>query len=497
MKIQKKLLKHIYEILIFVLIALPFSIQVVQIVSGIHSKMLEYIQLTSLLVCIIFLIGFYIVNYKRIIKDYKARDKNQIILINKLKEEKENIEKDYFSSIQMNKQMTKIVKRLIEVQKNLRQKNEWLKNFFELSTKILAMTGVEEIVKVIKDFNSNDLSFRRMSIFYKGSEDNLLECICAFGQKDDFEDTLIKKAMTDIKITYRIAQSNTNLKVAIPIISDLRCDGVTFFSISSEHIEKDDIEYFVSICNFITMAIKNAMYYSNLNRQKQEIEQLYEKSTYTNEQLKEMIEELNRSKKELEMKNAEIERFFYETILCLSKAIEYKDRYTKGHCERVVDVALKIADELNLSKEEKDALRIACLLHDIGKIGVKEDILNKMGPLEQDEYEEIKKHPVIGYNIVKDLDFMERIQRVILQHHERVDGKGYPYGLQDDEIDLLAKIIAVADAYDAMTSNRPYRKAFKKEEALNELKRCAGTQFDKSIVEKLILLAQKGMVMFL
>lgn len=123
--------------------------------------------------------------------------------------------------------------------------------------------------------------------------------------------------------------------------------------------------------------------------------------------------------------------------------------------------------------------------------------LNKKEPLLPQEYEEIKKHPLIGYNILKDLDFMERIQKVILQHHERVDGKGYPYGLKDDEIDLLARIISVADAYDAMTSDRPYRRAFTKDEALKELQRCAGSQFDKNIVEKLLSLAQKGMVMFL
>jgi len=358
------------------------------------------------------------------------------------------------------------------------------------------MTEVEEIVRQIENMEIKNLSFKRMSIFYNKSGKNF-DYIYSFGNRDSVEKSLIDNAIKDYKITYRVEQETKTLKVSIPMLSDSGCEGIVFFLIQSKDIEKEDIEYFISICNFITMAIKNSMYYSNLIKQKEEKESLYEKSTYTNERLKEIIEELNRSKQELEKKNAEIQRFYYETILCLSKAIEYKDRYTKGHCERVVDVALKIADELKLSDKEKDALKIACLLHDIGKIGVREDILNKVEPLEKEEYEEIKKHPLIGYNIIKDLDFMDRIQKVILQHHERVDGKGYPYGLKDDEIDLLARIIAVADAYDAMTSDRPYRKAFKKDHALQELIRCAGTQFDKLIVEKLIALAQKGIVMFL
>lgn len=496
MKTQKKPLRHIFEYLVIILIFFPLGIQIAKIFWKLENPMFEYLQLASLFSAMIFFSIFYILKYNTVLKQYRLSEKKQKLIINKLKEEKETIEKGYINSIQMNKEMTSIVKRLIDTQRVLKQKNEWLRSFFELTTEILSLSDVYEIIKLLGSFDGKNLGFLRISVYFK-NQDNVFKHLCYFGKKDLDEELLLKKAKEDVNIAYKIEQKDNLLKIAVPMISEDRCEGVCFFAIRCDFLDKEDINYYISMCNFITIAIKNSIYYSNLKKQKLEIEDLYEKSTYVNERLKETIEELNKSKEELEKKNAEIERFFYEIILCLSKAIEYKDVYTKGHCERVQSIALKIADELELSEDEKDVLRVACLLHDIGKIGIKEEILNKKEPLTEHEYEEIKQHPLIGYNILKDLDFMKRIQKVILQHHERIDGKGYPYGLRGDEIDLLARIISVADAYDAMTSDRPYRRAFSKNEALSELQRCAGSQFDRNIVEKLLSLAQKGMVMFL
>ncbi|WAM31203.1 HD-GYP domain-containing protein [Caldicellulosiruptor naganoensis] len=496
LKTQKKLLKHILEFLVILFICFPLGIQIAKVFWKLKSPMFEYLQLASLSSAMIFFSIFYVLRYGTVLKQYRLSEKKQKLIIDKLKEEKETIEKGYINSIQMNKEMTSIVKRLIDTQRVLKQKNEWLRSFFELTTEILSLSDAYEVIKLLGSFESKSLGFLRISVYFN-NQDNVFKHLCYFGKKDPDEELLLKKAREDVNIAYRMEQKDNLLKIAVPMISEDKCEGVCFFTIRCNFLEKEDISYYISVCNFITIAIKNSIYYSNLKKQKLEIEDLYEKSTYVNEKLKETIEELNKSKVELEKKNAEIERFFYEIILCLSKAIEYKDLYTKGHCERVQSIALKIADELGLSKDDKDVLKVACLLHDIGKIGIKEEILNKKEPLLPQEYEEIKRHPLIGYNILKDLDFMKRIQKVILQHHERVDGKGYPYGLKDDEIDLLARIISVADAYDAMTSDRPYRRAFTKDEALKELQRCAGSQFDKSIVEKLLSLAQKGMVMFL
>ncbi|WAM34317.1 HD-GYP domain-containing protein [Caldicellulosiruptor morganii] len=496
MKQQRKLLRHFLEFLVVVLIFVSLSSQIIRVLFKLKNPALDYLQLATLSFAMVFFSVFYLIRYSSILKQYRLSEKKQKLIISKLKAEKETIERGYINSIQMTKEMTGIVKRLIDTQKMLRQKNEWLKSFFELSTKILSLSEVYEIVKLVGSFEGENLKFLRISVYFNNQDDELKR-LYHFGREDVDEEVLFKKAKEDINIAYKVEEKDNIIKLSIPIISEDRCEGVCFYVLKCSFLEKEDMSYYVSICNFITISIKNSIYYSDLKKQKIELENLYEKSTYMNEKLKETIEELNKSKIELEKKNAEIEKFFYETILCLSKAIEYKDMYTKGHCERVQSIALKIADELGLTEDEKDVLKFACLLHDIGKIGIKEEILNKKEPLLPQEYEEIKKHPLIGYNILKDLDFMQRIQKVILQHHERVDGKGYPYGLKDDEIDLLAKIISVADAYDAMTSDRPYRKAFSKTEALNELQRCSGSQFDRNIVKKLLDLAQKGMVMFL
>lgn len=486
---------RVFEFFLFILIGFPLAVHVAEVFFHIEKPIIEYLQIVTLFCAIVFFTIFYILRYGSILKRYRVFEKKQKVIIKKLKEEKDSIERNYIDSIRLNKEMTNIVKRLIETERNLREKNEWLKNFFELSTKIISLSNVENIVEVIGEYRHEGLRFLRMSVYHNG-EDKRFKILSQFGQKDVYEQLLLNRAKEDFNIAYKI-ENNSLLKIAIPIISEEKCEGICFYVVECKSTSNEDVGYYISMCNFITMAIKNAIYYSDLKKQKLEIEDLYEKSTYMNEKLKETIEELNKSKAELEKKNQEIEKFFYETIVCLSKAIEYKDVYTKGHCERVQSIALKIADELSLSEEEKDVLKVACLLHDIGKIGVKEDILNKKGSLEAHEYEEIKRHPLIGYNILKDLDFTDRIKNVVLQHHERVDGRGYPFGLKDEEIDLLAKIVAVADAYDAMTSDRPYRNAFDKNTALGEIKRCAGTQFDATIVEKLINLAQKGLVMFL
>jgi len=495
LKLRRSLWLGVFEFFLFFLIGFPLAVQVAELFFHIRKPIIEYFQIVTLFLAIVFFTVFYIIRYSGMLKKYEVFEKKQKFIIKKLKEEKDNIEKSYFDSIQLNKEMTNIVKRLIETERDLREKNEWLKNFFELSTRIISLSTVENIVATVGEYSLGSLQFFRMSVYHDG-DDRTFRILGQFGQKDAHEHLLLNRAKEDTNIAYKIENKNI-VKIAIPVVSEEKCEGICFYGIKCKSTLSEDIEYYISLCNFITIAIKNAIYYSNLKKQKSEIEDLYEKSTYMNEKLRETVEELNKSKAELEKKNKEIEKFFYETILCLSKAIEYKDVYTKGHCERVQNIALKIADELSLSQEEKDVLKVACLLHDIGKIGVKEDILNKRGSLEAHEYVEIQKHPLIGYNILKDLDFTERIKKVVLQHHERVDGRGYPFGLKDKEIDLLAKIVAVADAYDAMTSDRPYRKAFDKETALSEMKRCAGSQFDTTIVEKLLNLAQKGLVMFL
>ncbi len=175
-----------------------------------------------------------------------------------------------------------------------------------------------------------------------------------------------------------------------------------------------------------------------------------------------------------------------ELLELATSTLEAKDKYTAGHSKRVMKYALMIADILNLSDEDKNTLKTACILHDIGKIGIPEYILNKPGKLTTKEYNIIKKHPVIGVEILSHFHYFVRVLPYIYYHHERIDGKGYPEGLKGKEIPFFSRIIAVADTFDAITSDRPYRKALSKKKAINILEEVKDTQLDADIVEKFI-----------
>jgi putative nucleotidyltransferase with HDIG domain len=160
-----------------------------------------------------------------------------------------------------------------------------------------------------------------------------------------------------------------------------------------------------------------------------------------------------------------------------------KECHTVEHCERITSTSLAIADVLGLSAAEKSTLELAAYMHDIGKIGVSEAILLKPDKLSEAEWEEMKMHPDTGSNILSNIEELADLAKIIRHHHERVDGTGYPDGLPGDEIPLLSKILAIADAFDAMTSDRPYRPRLLEEEALEQLRLGGGGQFDSVLVE--------------
>ncbi len=180
------------------------------------------------------------------------------------------------------------------------------------------------------------------------------------------------------------------------------------------------------------------------------------------------------------------------TLRALIISIEARDAYTKNHSERVTKYALHIAEVLDLGEEEKDAIRFGGYIHDIGKIGIRDTVLLKPGKLTDEEMAEIRLHPVIGNNIVKPLKFFPKERDLILYHHERYDGKGYPYGLKGDDIPVIARVLAVADAYDAITSSRPYSSARSHEFAIGELKVNSNSQFDGMIVRAFIQTGIRG-----
>jgi HD-GYP domain-containing protein (c-di-GMP phosphodiesterase class II) len=179
----------------------------------------------------------------------------------------------------------------------------------------------------------------------------------------------------------------------------------------------------------------------------------------------------------------QLDNHYNGTVESLVAAIKAKDVYTQGHSQRVADYSRIIGTYLKLKDEEIRELEITGLVHDIGKIGVSDNILGKSDSLTDTEYESIKLHPVIGSNILKPLGVPENVMLGTLLHHKRYDLKGYPFDVQVDKLPLVPAIIGVADAYDAMTSERSYRKIMSKTEAINELKKFKGTQFDPDIVD--------------
>ena len=176
-------------------------------------------------------------------------------------------------------------------------------------------------------------------------------------------------------------------------------------------------------------------------------------------------------------------RLFVGIVESLSAAIDAKDAYTEGHSRRVAYLGEQIALKLGMDSQDAERVRIAGLLHDVGKIGVPEAVLCKPGRLTDDEFEHIKRHPEIGYRILKDLTGLEDVLPGVLHHHERQDGCGYPHGLAGDEIPQMARILACADTFDAMSSNRSYRSAMPREKVLAEIEMCKGTQFDPDVVD--------------
>jgi len=178
-----------------------------------------------------------------------------------------------------------------------------------------------------------------------------------------------------------------------------------------------------------------------------------------------------------------LEKATVQMMSSMQNAMEEKDYYTAGHTMRVTEYAVLLGKAMDIDEENQLVLRRAAQFHDIGKLVIDLSCIQKPGKLTEDEWKLIRKHPSVGANIVKPLKFMEREQFIIRHHHERMDGKGYPAGIQGEQLDQLTKILIVVDSYDAMTSKRNYRKNLNMDEALQELHVCSGTQFDKETVE--------------
>lgn len=199
----------------------------------------------------------------------------------------------------------------------------------------------------------------------------------------------------------------------------------------------------------------------------------------------------------LERKNSQLTQAYIDTVQVLVNALEARDSYTYGHTARVTVIAKAIAKKLGMAAEDLYTLEIGALLHDVGKIGVPDSVLGKPGPLEKSEYAIITEHPGKGGRILKDIEYLENSIPSVMFHHERFDGKGYPEGLSGKNIPLAGRIIAIADSFDAMISDRPYKEKISVKEAVKELRRCSGSQFDSEIAETFIKIIENGEIDFL
>ena len=186
-----------------------------------------------------------------------------------------------------------------------------------------------------------------------------------------------------------------------------------------------------------------------------------------------------------------VEEMNIQIVTALAAAIDAKDNYTNGHSSRVAEYSRKIAAQCGYSKDDQNEIYMAGLLHDVGKIGVPDEVINKQSKLTNEEFELIKKHPVIGNSILEGIKERPKLAIGARWHHERYDGTGYPDGLAGENIPDVARIIAVADAYDAMTSKRSYRDVLPREKVIEEIKTCSGTQFDPVFADAMLKLIEE------
>jgi len=193
------------------------------------------------------------------------------------------------------------------------------------------------------------------------------------------------------------------------------------------------------------------------------------------------MNEIKRINEQLAESNEKLEQAYLDMVETLRFTVEAKDSYTRGHSDRVADYSVLIGEKAGLSEEQLKLLKVGGLFHDIGKIGIPDSILLKPDKLTDDEYSEIKNHPSIGAHILGTASVFKEIIPIVKHHHEKYDGKGYPSGLKGEEIPYLARIAAIADTFDAMTSRRSYRNALDLQIVKDEIEKCKGTQFDPEL----------------
>ncbi len=372
-------------------------------------------------------------------------------------------------------EIQKSVDDLQRVNRELKKKVLDLRSIFDLSQDLNRLRDPEELINVFFLTIAGQLGIGSFCLFSlptdtesylsyvggRGIRDTVLRTVRLSRETGMSQFLLTREGMLDLRSDEMPDDARREIEFmwdlgfhyCYPLIVKSSLIGIVFLGakVSGQDYSANDREVFRSICSSFTTGLDNARLYSELQ------------STYLS------------------------------TIKVLVSTIEAKDSYTRGHTERVAMFARLIAEEMGLDKKDLETVSFGAALHDIGKLGVYEDILNKPGELTEGEWEIVKSHPVVGANIIKNMKFLEAACDLVRHHHERLDGRGYPDGLKGDEISLGARIVAVADSFDAMTSNRSYRKAFRYKDALGQLK-LQTDKFDAGVIEHLIRLVERGMI---
>ncbi len=265
--------------------------------------------------------------------------------------------------------------------------------------------------------------------------------------------------------------------------------GLTDLSIAVEIMKRGAFDYVMKPVkkDDLMAIVRKAFVHGDLLARNKELElENREYQSFLEQKVRERTKELNTKAMELQKAYGLLKSMNIQFINVLAETIEAKDTHTRGHCNRMRVLCVELGKLMGLSADEIEALEYSSLLHDLGKIGVNEGILNKPGPLTEEECNRMKEHPEIGEKILQSIALMAPVAKIISAHHENFDGSGYPKGLKGHGIPLPSRIISVADIYDAMSSDRPYRKGLPLEMILKEMKRVAGTQLDPEIVNTFI-----------
>jgi response regulator RpfG family c-di-GMP phosphodiesterase len=359
---------------------------------------------------------------------------------------------------------------LREYQQNLelkvREQTKRLFDIYKFANKLNSLDTLENVVNYVVDFVADLMYSKRVSIM-------LLD------QKGEYL-TIKGHTGLDEQIT-----RNTRIKKGEPIAGKVLETGKPMIvdDISSVKAESDRYSEYKSFISFPLMQValkSNDTPLGIIN-----VTNRFGDQPFTREDLENLDFIAHTASVAInnQLKSIEIEKSYFNTMRALAAAVEAKDRYTRGHSDRVKTYAVELATRLGLFGETISTIEYACLLHDIGKIGIPDCIIQKDRDLTEEEYRQVMEHPAKGEGIIRVIPFLEPARPIIRHHHERFDGAGYPDGIREKEIELGARIIAIADTYDAMTTERPYRGPLPKDHVISVLKEEKGKQFDPELVD--------------